>query len=129
MMLSIGLLSTRTRSLGNPTLTAGPSLVRVRVRPPKLALLSTPFPPRNGLLLSTLLHTSFAVLLMSLPILVRARTDVPSTADLRAQAIFEPLLLPPLPADAKGDPNISEEAESEATSSRAPAPSTKIDPP
>ncbi len=128
-MLSIGLLSTRTRSLGNPTLTAGPSLVRVRVRPPKLALLSTPFPPRNGLLLSTLLHTSIAVLLMSLPILVRARSDVPSTADLRAQAIFEPLLLPPLPADAEGAPNISEETESDATSSRAPAPSTKIDPP
>jgi hypothetical protein len=128
-MLSIGLLSTRTRSSGNPTLTAGPSLVRVRVRPPKLALLSTPFPPRNGLLLSTLMHASIAVLLMSLPILVRARTDVPSTADLRAQAIFEPLLLPPLPADAEGDPNISGETESEAPSSKAPAPSTKIDPP
>lgn len=126
MMLSIESLSARRRSLAAHSGTAGPTLVRIRVHPPKLALLATPFPPRNGLLLSTMFHSALAALLMSLPILVRPRSEVPSTAELRAQAIFEPFLVPSLPTDAGGDPRMGEESEPAAKSSSAPGPSSQL---
>ncbi len=82
---------------------APPVVVRKPIRAPKLALLPAIGAPRNGLLLSTLLHTATAAMVISVPILFPAwLVSVPSAAaDLDREVDYQPLLLPLLPSMAE----------------------------
>jgi len=86
---------------------APPKIVRIGIRAPKLFLLPEATAPRNGLLLSVLLHSAVVPVLFVLPILVPIRAfiapdaDKYSDSDLPADA--HPIFLPLLPKTAEAD--------------------------
>lgn len=91
---------------------APPRIAQTPIRAPRLSLLTEAMPPRNGLLLSILLHSAAVPVLLVLPILVPTRAITASDAanypdsDLPADA--QPIFLPLLPETAEA--NLSAEA-------------------
>ncbi len=92
---------TQVRSPMGPV--APPAIVGIQIRAPRVVLLPAAVAPRNGLLLSTLLHTAIAAMLMSVPILFpKWLVNVPTVkADAEYEVDYQPLVLPTLPPPAE----------------------------
>ncbi len=80
------------------------TIVRTKARPPEFALLPSAMAPRNGVLLSILLHSAATAVVVSVPILFPAwaMTKTRVALDVDYEVEYQPLSLPILPAIAEG---------------------------